>query len=622
MKRLIFLIPLFFLVFTLYSQVIIYPPALSHGGNPTIVQLMYGILNNTGTTALNVKLHVVCTDKGQAVADVKSKSFSLPAGTTVLNALNAENLLYPVDVKYSSTKYINYGIKTSTLPPGDYEICVSVLKAHNDSVVGYNCYSLPVENFTSVNLLTPMNNGLSKTFYPIFTWSKVAGMASAFSNDIYYSLKIVEIIDEQSSIIAMQSNPVLFKEDEINFNLFQYPVTSHPLEACKKYAWQIESFQGIGISKKSLIKSEIWSFRIDCEQVTHWEPNGKKPPDVVKTKNSVKEVKPSTNTNNNGACSDLKFELRKIYTGDSATTGGNNFEKRKIYTGDSASNSNFNVKESKIYKGDSAISSVGKYVERKIYTGDSATSSSYNVKESKIYRGDSATSSVGKYEEKKIYTGDSVTYSCKITNNYKGADTTQIPKSFKLKINNSIVFSINDTLPKGLNRTPSKFPPGSSSVTWSNRSGIFPEGETNLGNIQFAKPTASPFYVIYEWLNKDEKTICKDSVAIDETIFYYELDKKQSNTYTKISNSTLNVQFFNNSASEENIKISIIDFETKKLKRKSRDVIKLNSVSGMNRISIDIKDYNLEPGILYLLTISNLKNNYYFNFKVSNDREK
>lgn len=290
MKRLVFLLSMSFLFFInkSNSQVLVYPPALSHGGNPTLVQLMYGILNNTSSSGMEVYLQLVCTTQGQLVGDVKSKTFLLPAGVTLINSQNAEILLYPVDVKYADNKYVAYGVRTSTLPPGTYEICVTVFKALNDSITGKNCYSISIENFTSVNLLTPMNNSVNKNLYPIFTWSKVAGTESAFSNDIYYSLKIVEIFDEQSSLIAVQANPSVFKEDEINFNLFQYPVTSHPLEACKKYAWQIEAFQGIGVNKKSLIKSEMWSFRIECEQQIRGPIGGVHPDDIPPQKKSKK----------------------------------------------------------------------------------------------------------------------------------------------------------------------------------------------------------------------------------------------------------------------------------------------------------------------------------------------
>ena len=242
------------------------------------------------------------------------------------------------------------------------------------------------------------------------------------------------------------------------------------------------------------------------------------------------------------------------------------------------------------------------------------------MEDRKIYRGDSVSN--GLMEKRKIYRGDSITYECTITNNYRGDNQVNKPKSFKIKLNNDLVIAVVDNLAKGWTRTPSKFPPGSSQIKWTNNSGDIPQGETKLGTLYFAVPTSNPFYVIYEWFNREGKVICKDSIALTDNRFYYELDKEPTYTYTEISNNILRVQFFNHYASAENLKLAVYDITEEKIKRKSKDVIKLNSVTGQNRISIDIKDYNLEPGRPYLLTISDSHGTYQFNFKVTNDREK
>ena len=226
------------------------------------------------------------------------------------------------------------------------------------------------------------------------------------------------------------------------------------------------------------------------------------------------------------------------------------------------------------------------------------------------------------FELRKIYRGDSVAYECIINNKYRGNETKNNPKSFSIRIVNGLVIAIDNNTPKEWNRTPSKFPPGSSQIKWTNNSGDIPQGETKLGTLNFAVPTSNPFYVIYEWLNREGRVICKDSMALTDNRFYYELDKEPSYTYAEISNNILRVQFFNRYASAENLKLAVYDITEEKIKRKSKDVIKLNSVTGLNRISIDIKDYNLEPGRPYLLTISNSHGTYHFNFKVTNDREK
>ena len=224
------------------------------------------------------------------------------------------------------------------------------------------------------------------------------------------------------------------------------------------------------------------------------------------------------------------------------------------------------------------------------------------------------------FELRKIYRGDSIAYNCIVTN--KNTDAATNPKSLRIKIRKDSVIAITGSIPKEWSRTPSKFPPGSTVVNWTSNSGSIANGEYNLGTIYFSVPLLSPFYVAYEWLGKEGRVICKDSVKLTDTRLYYELEKEPSGIYSEVTNDILRVQFFNKYAAIENINVTIYDVGTRKIKRKSRDVIKLNSVTGLNRISIDIKDYNLEPGRPYLLRVSDYYSHYHFNFKVTNDREK
>jgi hypothetical protein len=226
------------------------------------------------------------------------------------------------------------------------------------------------------------------------------------------------------------------------------------------------------------------------------------------------------------------------------------------------------------------------------------------------------------FELRKIYSGDSIAYEGSITNKYSESELKNKPQNFRINIRNNSVIGIDSRAPKDWTRTPSKFPPPISQIKWNHNSGDIPQGETKLGTLYFAVPTSNPYYVVYDWLNKEGEILCKDSIALIDTRFYYNLDKEPSYTFNEISNSILRVQFSNPYASVENIQLTVYDVEEKKIKRKSKDVIKLHSVTGLNRISIDIKDYNLEPGRLYLLTISDFHNTFNFNFKVTNDREK
>jgi hypothetical protein len=121
---------------------------------------------------------------------------------------------------------------------------------------------------------------------------------------------------------------------------------------------------------------------------------------------------------------------------------------------------------------------------------------------------------VGVMDYRKIWKGDSCVIEPSITNKYRGDDPRNKPKSFRIKIQNDIVVEFADNVIKGWTRTPSKFPPGSSSVKWTNNSGDIPQGQTKFGRIGFVKGKTSPFTLEYEWLNKDDKVICSGTIDL------------------------------------------------------------------------------------------------------------
>jgi len=115
---------------------------------------------------------------------------------------------------------------------------------------------------------------------------------------------------------------------------------------------------------------------------------------------------------------------------------------------------------------------------------------------------------------RKIWKGDSAFVEASITNKYRGDDPKNKPKSFGIKIQNGLVVEFADNVLKGWTRTPSKFPPGSSQIKWTNNSGDIPNGETKFGNIRFANAYTGPISVQYEWLNKDDKVLCSGTIDL------------------------------------------------------------------------------------------------------------
>ena len=71
---------------------------------------------------------------------------------------------------------------------------------------------------------------------PMFVWTPITPTPMEG-----YTLKIVEIIGEQSADNAMKTNKPYFIQDNINSTSFQYPVSAKQLEDGKKYAWQVST---------------------------------------------------------------------------------------------------------------------------------------------------------------------------------------------------------------------------------------------------------------------------------------------------------------------------------------------------------------------------------------------
>ena len=220
---------------------------------------------------------------------------------------------------------------------------------------------------------------------------------------------------------------------------------------------------------------------------------------------------------------------------------------------------------------------------------------------------------------------DTISYKLLITNSYKGSFAGNKPGSFRITVKSDSIVSIAGGVSDGWKRTPSKFPPGSTSVKWTNNSGDIPNEKTELGNIVFHDIYSKPVILVYEWLDKVGSLICKDSSTFIESRSYYELTTEIPNNIIEVSGSFLNIQFANNYAPVDDLILSIYDIEKYKLlKHKSvKPVIAgnvkkhLNS-NGLNRISIDMKEYQVQPKTTYLLVVTDSKNNYYLNFKVTN----
>jgi hypothetical protein len=255
-------------------------PNIASLGNPMAVELLYVTLFNASSDAYQVKLNakLFYNNDPNPVVEGTSKQFELDRYTNLtIDRFSAERLLYPITQSTIDPGFAFSVANTSTLPTGSYVICIEVLNASDNISIGSNgcpIFSVTNNDFTAVNLLTPLNQGTTPNAYPILTWTMLSGGQAAFDPDRYYAVKIVNLLEGQSPQIAIQANPALFLEDQLSMNQLQYPITSQPLIPCSTYAWQVEAYRQLGLQRQSLATSEVWSFKIACGSGIVLTPGG------------------------------------------------------------------------------------------------------------------------------------------------------------------------------------------------------------------------------------------------------------------------------------------------------------------------------------------------------------
>ncbi len=107
---------------------------------------------------------------------------------------------------------------------------------------------------------------------------------------------------------------------------------------------------------------------------------------------------------------------------------------------------------------------------------------------------------------------DTCCYNISIINNYNGLKIYR-PKSFRVITNNASIITAAG-VPTGWSQSPSIIPTNSKNLIWKKTLGYISTGTTKLAKICFGNVTTDPFYVVYEWVGRKGKILCRDSVKV------------------------------------------------------------------------------------------------------------
>jgi len=391
------------------------------------------------------------------------------------------------------------------MPEGSYTICVEVWDA--TGMIGRDCIDPEIMPLTPPELISPGDESVVIEPFPFFLW--LPPMPFATSQSIVYQLKVVEQLDDQLPIEAMDANPAFFIRQNIQNTSFQLPVSARPFEVGKKYAWQVTAFKDIF----KVGKSEVWNF-VKIEGIEPQPPNAEMPD-----------------------CDLYSVELKKTISGDSCY------------------------------------------------------------------------------------------YKLSLVNNDSIAGVEFLPQSFTLSIKNDSIIAIDKKAVTSWEQKPALITDPLAKIKWKYKHGHIPEGKTNIGKIFLQGEPDNSFWAIYSWNNKKGKPICKDSIAFNETICYYNLSTQLPQAYIEIYDKNLNIRFANDYAPFKAFFLGICDAVTNELvgKLTTENLAESNPgffVShGLNKFSIDLENFPLQEDRIYQLTIVDARNYHYLKFKANYNHE-
>ena len=219
-------------------------------------------LTNISPESLKVYLYgTVEAQNDGIIFEGTSAVFSLPAN---YSGRIDPRRLEPADIGYANSGYEEIVLRTGTMPEGIYTICITVKDAETHEELGRGCIIQPIVQISPPELLNPEDESELDEPPPVFVWLPPMPLSGNFS--VSYRLKIVELVDGQVPLEAMNANPAWFTEENIPSTSFHLTISAKTFELGKKYAWQVTAINEQTRKKDELGKSEVWSFSFRKEE--------------------------------------------------------------------------------------------------------------------------------------------------------------------------------------------------------------------------------------------------------------------------------------------------------------------------------------------------------------------
>lgn len=182
------------------------------------------------------------------LVDGKTGMFTLKANETRI--MSGSNIPGGGSYSWQNKKFQEAMLRSGNAPSGNYTICVYA-ESESGSPLGQDCFQQNIALMSPPTLISPSDGeNIPQSQQPLFTWLPPAPAPQGAT----YTLRMVELIGNQSAIDAMAKNSAVFEQKELRSTSLQYPISARKLEAGKKYAWQVSSGE---------MRSESWLFTME-----------------------------------------------------------------------------------------------------------------------------------------------------------------------------------------------------------------------------------------------------------------------------------------------------------------------------------------------------------------------
>ncbi|MBV6472692.1 MAG: hypothetical protein JPMHGGIA_00950 [Saprospiraceae bacterium] len=284
MKAIIYILFLFFASDLRGQDIIIQPPIIPPFGCTGFYTLFTGSVTNFSSADFHTFLYGeinYTNEQGNSIKLAEILFRNKPAiifskGVTLITNSNFEFIYPDRRIVFFDKELEDIINQSKCLPAGEYDLCLALYTEKGGEIIkptenflSQTCFTVSKENNSNLFLVSPMDESEMESLIPLFTWTPV----SPFHERAYYTLQIVELIDNQTPWDAFQSNPIVFETSNLKTNIMLYPLAARPFNKCKTYAWRVqyslkEGFGNPGFRKPSPIyqESEIWTFKTPCKE--------------------------------------------------------------------------------------------------------------------------------------------------------------------------------------------------------------------------------------------------------------------------------------------------------------------------------------------------------------------